>query len=612
MRGSYRGPALGLVAAAGLLIALASGSRADEGDPPERVAVADLIEGSVAAQFAGAGDWSADLANRPLTSGDKLWVDANSRVELHLGSTAIRLGANTGLQFLNVADNLAQLRLSAGSMNVRLRYLSPDEAIEVDTPNSAISLLQAGEYRIDVSDTGDAVSVAVWRGQAEIAGQTQSFTLEQQQLGEFSGTDILGVEFSDLPSADNLDQWSQALDQREDESLTANFLSRDMSGYTDMDESGDWQTDPDYGQVWFPPVIAGWAPYSQGCWVWIAPWGWTWVDDAPWGFVPFHYGRWVHVRSGWAWSPGQLSVRPVYAPALVAWGTGPNSAVVWVPLGYNEIYRPSMRVSNAYLRRVNVSNTYIDNTVSLDYKTVGKAPHYANQSIPGAMITVAPEVFIAGRSVNHEQKKIGADQVVLSVANTLAPTPKSRVRAASLGRAPAAVPPQRIFSRAIVARMAPPLPERRVVAGQSHLIITSVPRAQATPSRAYVLPGASAPARGEAAPAQQSPAPGEVPPGRIVPSSRGSQPAADSHPTRTVQPAQRSDRPASMPRPAPEHPAPAPERTVPAVERAVVVPAENPDRSHAERPEEPAVRKETPPPAAPRKAPDKIAPNSNH
>ena len=122
MRTTSRGRALGLLAAAGLLLSLTSRSGADDADPPERVAVADLIEGSAAAQFAGAGDWTADLANRPLTSGDKVWVDANSRAELHLGSMAIRLGANTGLQFLNVADSVAQLRLSAGSMNVRLRY----------------------------------------------------------------------------------------------------------------------------------------------------------------------------------------------------------------------------------------------------------------------------------------------------------------------------------------------------------------------------------------------------------------------------------------------------------------------------------------------------------
>jgi hypothetical protein len=603
MRTTSRGRALGLLAAAGLLLSLTSRSGADDADPPERVAVADLIEGSAAAQFAGAGDWTADLANRPLTSGDKVWVDANSRAELHLGSMAIRLGANTGLQFLNVADSVAQLRLSAGSMNVRLRYLSPDEAVEVDTPNSAISLLQAGEYRIDVSDTGDAVAVAVWRGQAEVAGQTQSFTLEQQQLGEFQGTDTLGVEFSDLPAADNLDQWSQYLDQREDESLTANFLSRDESGYTEMDGSGNWQSDPDYGEVWYPPVLAGWAPYSQGCWVWIAPWGWTWIDDAPWGFVPFHYGRWVHVRSGWAWSPGQLTVRPVYAPALVAWGTGPNATVVWIPLGYNEIYRPSMHVSNAYLRRVNVSNTYVDSTVSMDYKTLAKAPHYANQSIPGAVMAASPEAFMAARAVNRVQKTIAANQIVMSAGNSVSPTPRSRVRASSPARGAAPSPPQRIFSRAIVARTAPPERERRVVTEQSRLILTNVPRAQPTP-RAFAAPSAPRPARVEAAPAQQNPAHQDAQPGRVAPPSREIPPAGDSHPVRTVQPAERPDRPASMPRTSPEQPAPAVERAMP--------PAEIIERSHTDRPAESPVKKEPPPPAAPRKVPDKNPPNSNH
>jgi hypothetical protein len=66
-----------------------------------------------------------------------------------------------------------------------------------------------------------------------------------------------------------------------------------------------------------------------------------------------------------------------------------------------------------------------------------------------------------------------------------------------------------------------------------------------------------------------------------------------------------------MPKPSPEHPAPAPERGAPVVERALP-PAEIIERSHTDRPAESAVKKETPPPAAPRKVPDKIPPNSNH
>jgi hypothetical protein len=600
--------------AAATLLLLASVGHADEGDPPERVGVLDLVEGAAAAQLAGASDWTADLANRPLTTGDKVWVDANSRAELHIGSAAIRLGANTGLQFLNVGDRVAQLRLSAGSMNLRLRYLSPDEAIEVDTPNSAISLLQAGEYRIDVNDTGDAVVVvvAVWRGQAEVAGQSQSFNLQQQQQGMFQGTGTLGVQFSDLPPADNLDQWSQYLDQREDESLTANFMSRDMTGYNDLDGYGNWQADPDYGSVWYPPVDAGWAPYSQGCWIWVAPWGWTWVDNAPWGFVPFHYGRWVHVRAGWVWSPGQLTVRPVYAPALVAWGTGPNSRISWVALGYNELYRPSRSVSSAYLRRVNVSNTYINSTVTMSYGTLASAPRYANQSIAGAVLGATRETFTSARPVNGESSSTGADQMLISAGNSVQPTRTSLVRAAKPGRAAAPVPPHAIFSTPTVARSAPPALRRGAAPERSRLVLTSVPVAQALP-RALEAPLSEVPGRNDS--------PGMHPAPVVRQSSHESLPNNDAA-ARSAAPASRVDRPVLMPRSAPERPLTEPDRPAQAavrpalpvehapMERAPITqrsapPLDTGEHIHSERSAEAPAKKEAPPPVAPRRPPEK-------
>ena len=74
------------------------------------------------------------------------------------------------------------------------------------------------------------------------------------------------------------------------------YVSREMIGYEDLDEYGTWRPAPGYGMVWYPrAVAAGWAPYRDGHWAWVEPWGWTWVDEAPWGFAPFHYGRWVYV-----------------------------------------------------------------------------------------------------------------------------------------------------------------------------------------------------------------------------------------------------------------------------------------------------------------------------
>ena len=89
-----------------------------------------------------------------------------------------------------------------------------------------------------------------------------------------------------------------------------------LIGYQDLDQYGSWRNTPDYGAVWVPNgTPAGWAPYHNGHWVWVDPWGWTWVDDAPWGFAPFHYGRWAYVGGYWGWVPGPVAERPVYAPA---------------------------------------------------------------------------------------------------------------------------------------------------------------------------------------------------------------------------------------------------------------------------------------------------------
>src|ERR1700746_2859511 len=107
-------------------------------------------------------------------------------------------------------------------------------------------------------------------------------------------------------------------------------------------------------------VDPDWAPYRDGHWAWIAPWGWTWVDEAPWGFAPFHYGRWAVIGGRWGWLPGQIIDQPGYAPGLVAFigdpGEGfavagaPGPAIGWFPLGPDEVYWPSYTRSPTYIR----------------------------------------------------------------------------------------------------------------------------------------------------------------------------------------------------------------------------------------------------------------------
>src|SRR6202140_495741 len=78
-----------------------------QADPPSRVARIGYMEGSVSFQPAGETEWVQAVANRPMTTGDKIWADKDSRGERQLGSALIRLSASTGFSFLNLDDHTA-------------------------------------------------------------------------------------------------------------------------------------------------------------------------------------------------------------------------------------------------------------------------------------------------------------------------------------------------------------------------------------------------------------------------------------------------------------------------------------------------------------------------
>src|SRR5499433_3370274 len=109
-----------LLSVLGISVALAD----DESDPPGRAARLSYANGSVSLQPAGVDDWTDATLNRPLTTGDKLWADQNSRAELDIGSAVIRVGSTTGFSFLNLDDHSAQMNITAGTAIVHVRDLT--------------------------------------------------------------------------------------------------------------------------------------------------------------------------------------------------------------------------------------------------------------------------------------------------------------------------------------------------------------------------------------------------------------------------------------------------------------------------------------------------------
>jgi hypothetical protein len=313
----------------------------------------------VSLQPAGVEDWADATVNRPLTTGDKLWTDRDSRAELDIGSAAIRLGSMTGLSFLNLDDQNAQMNITAGSAIVHVRDLGEDQSFEIDTPNVAVTLQSPGDYRVQVNEAGDTTVVKVSDGDAQVSAAGQSVPLHTQQAFTFAGTDQVTADATSVGAPDALDSWSLERDHRSEQAQaqTSEYVSPDVAGADDLADYGTWESTPEYGPVWTPTVVAaGWSPYHYGRWVWVAPWGWTWMDDAPWGFAPSHYGRWAYRGTRWCWVPGPRHVRAVYAPALVAWvgspgahasiSVGGGAGVGWFPLGPREVFVPGYRVSH--------------------------------------------------------------------------------------------------------------------------------------------------------------------------------------------------------------------------------------------------------------------------
>ena len=446
---------------------------ADVVDPPQRVARLSLIRGAVSFVPAGENDWVEAQLNRPLVTGDKLWTDSGSRTELQLGAAAIRANEQTSINFLNLDDQNAQVEMTQGILNLRVRRLYDGQTYEIDTPTLAFVINRVGEYRVDVAPDGHGAIVTVFHGSGDAYGEGGArFRVEEGQSVRFNDAQLRDYASNNLPPPDDFDRFCLSRDSSWDGSPSRQYVAEDVIGYEDLDNNGSWSDEPEYGNVWYPSNVAvGWTPYSYGSWGWVGAYGWTWVDSSPWGFAPFHYGRWAYVHNRWGWCPGSVHVRPYYAPALVAFigngnarvGFSTGAPVGWFPLGPRDVYVPGYRVSHNYFTRVNVYaginsvqiNNYYGNYSrgNFDYAHV----NYANRNIAGAVTAVPGNVFTGARQIRGSALPVTRETFVnghVSGFAAVAPTRQSL----GFGGARAVGAPRVATGRNVIAATRPPAP----------------------------------------------------------------------------------------------------------------------------------------------------------
>jgi hypothetical protein len=449
------------------------------------------------------------------------------------------------------------------------------------------------------------------------------------QAARVTGSDPTDADVRNGIGIDGFDAWSADRDRRYERSRSSAYVSRQMVGYADLDEHGNWQSYPDYGAVWFPATVAaGWAPYRDGYWANIGGWGYTWIDSAPWGYAPYHYGRWVWIGGRWGWAPGAYVARPVWAPALVAWfgGAGWGLSVSsgapvygWVPLGWGEPYLPWWK------RCSHTCWTHYNRPYKVDVTVRPSAPppmpRHVHFGVPGA-VTAVPQATLVNR------RPVGSNLVPVPVSGAAPPPAMVGAPSVAPGRAPVPrpqpgvgaapppassfVPPPRDPSRGPGG--SPPRTERP--AGGPGAIPPAAPAAPAAPSSG-TLPAAPPP-KTPGAPAGTAPsAPATTMPPAAAPSPqpprgrpRDGQPptphAGPAAPPPTVQ----APRPIESPLPAPvpsarpsAPPAPAPAPAVRPSPPPVSGPAPSPAPRAAQRPAPPAPAPAARPSPAPASGP---------
>lgn len=377
------------------------------GQTPPRLS---FVDGQVSFWRPGAQDWAQAQLNTPLASGDRLYTGSPGNLELQVGSRAfVRAWANTQIGLENQEPDFLQFEVTTGYASFDLRTLEPGRTVEVDTPNASFTIDHAGYYRVDVN--GERTAFITRRGgQATVTtGSGKSLIIAPSEEVVIEGTASPQVSSYMAPQLDEWDYWNYARSDHLLEKVSARYVSPEIYGAGDLDAYGTWRISSGCGPVWVPTAVPpGWVPYSTGAWIIDPYYGWTWVDTEPWGWAPYHYGRWVFVDGFWGWAPGPVPVRPVYAPALVAFfgepggvAIGGGSVVGWVALGWGEPLIPWWGPRGLIHRpwwggwggpRV-VNNRVINKTTVVNVQNITV---YRNAGVHNALVTVNENHFGRG------------------------------------------------------------------------------------------------------------------------------------------------------------------------------------------------------------------------
>src|ERR1035437_4736435 len=128
-------------------------------DPAARIGRIALLSGTVNLHNPDTGESFPAPLNQPLTSGDILTAEANSRAEIQIGSTTVRLDADSELVFEQIDDERVHLILNSGRAIAKLPVRESLNDFSLDTPDGRFNARETGVYRFDVEPNSTSATV---------------------------------------------------------------------------------------------------------------------------------------------------------------------------------------------------------------------------------------------------------------------------------------------------------------------------------------------------------------------------------------------------------------------------------------------------------------------
>ncbi|MBA2340181.1 MAG: FecR domain-containing protein [Pyrinomonadaceae bacterium] len=251
----------------------------------------NFVSGSITVRREGTSAWRTLTVEDRLEAGDRVKTGSNGRFEVLLNpGSFVRVGESSEFELSSSSVAHPQLKVVAGSIVVEAS-IDAEQSIEIATPQTGVTLVRSGIYRINALAAANATEVFVRKGRALVGSSAvvvkagKTITVRgggaTSEVAKFEGKNKDALDLWSRERASTLLENNRKLARNRDlNRALASFNSDDLFRYGRL---GLWVYNPTLRCYWFLPFYSDLtSPYGFG---YYSPFGYSYYSY-PVGYRP--------------------------------------------------------------------------------------------------------------------------------------------------------------------------------------------------------------------------------------------------------------------------------------------------------------------------------------